>query len=114
MTAGAVDAVVAVAAIENAAERLALAIKTEMTLEDERPLVKAQAVRRIMERDSIAATPAEKIVESDAEYLAHRKRQYDAVVETIRARGAFEASKRRADLEVAQIDNALLRAGAIS
>ena len=113
MTAGAVDAVVAVNAIENAAERLALAIKLEMTLEDERPLVKAQAVRRIMDRDGIAATPAEKIVESDAEYLAHRKRQYDAVVEKQRAFGAYEAAKRRADLEIAIIDIALLREGAI-
>lgn len=101
----------AVEAIERAAERLAIATQREMMLEDRRPLVKADAVKRIMQRDSIAATPAEKIVESDDGYLTLRVEQYGAVVETIRARGAFEASKRRADIA---IDLALALAGATS
>jgi hypothetical protein len=90
----------AIEAIERAAERLALASKIEMELEDRRPIIKAEAVARIMERDSIAATPAEKIVETDPEYAAHRNRQAMAVVETIRAKGAFEAAKRRADVAI--------------
>jgi hypothetical protein len=90
----------AIEAIERAAERLAIAVQREMLLEDRRPLVKAEAVKRIMQRDSLAATPAEKIVESDDAYLAHRVEQYAAVVETIRARAAYEAAKRRADMSV--------------
>lgn len=90
----------AVTAIEAYSDRLALACRAEMELEDERPIVKADAVRRIMARDSIAATPAEKIVETDAEYAAHRRRQYDAVVEKQRAFGAYEAAKRRADVAI--------------
>lgn len=95
------DAVVAIEQIEVAAGALAVACKVEMELEDKRPLVKADAVKRIMQRDGIAATPAEKIVETDADYLALRRLQTLAVVETIRARGAYEASRRRADLAVA-------------
>lgn len=98
----------AIVAIEQAAERLAVACKMEMILEDERPIVKALAVKRIMARDNLAATPAEKIVESDMEYLDHRKRQYDAVVEKQRAYGAYEAAKRRADVA---IDMGMLLAG---
>ena len=103
----------AVSAIEDAADRLAIACEYEMRLEDERPLVKAEAVKRIMARDSLAATPAEKIVESDEAYAVHRTLQYGAVVETIRARAAYESAKRRADLAIALIDVELLRAGAI-
>lgn len=103
-----------IAEIERAAERLAIACRAEMELEDERPIIKADAVRRIMTRDAIAATPAEKIVETDAEYASHRRRQYDAVVEKQRAYGQYEAAKRRADLGVALVDIELLRAGAIS
>lgn len=98
----------AVEAIERAAERLAVATQREMLLEERRPLVKAEAVKRIMQRDGLAATPAEKIVESDDEYLALRVEQCAAVVETIRARGAYEAQKRRADVA---IDLALALAG---
>jgi hypothetical protein len=99
----------AVGVIDAAAARLAAACAAEMMLEDERPIVKADAVRRIMTRDGVAATPAEKIVETDEQYAAHRRRQYAAVVETILARGAFEAARRRADIA---IDLALALAGA--
>jgi hypothetical protein len=98
----------AIAAIEQAGERLAQACRAEMALEDGRALVKAEAVKRIMQRDGIAATPAEKIAESDEVFAAYRSAQADAVVETIRARAAFEASKRKADLA---IDLALALAG---
>lgn len=96
----------AIEAIVDAAERVALACKVEMELEDERPIIKSAAVRRIMERDGIAATPAEKIVETDGEYNAHRKRQSMAVVEKQRAFGEYEASKLRARLAVAVVAGA--------
>ncbi len=93
-------AMVTIQGVDEAAERVAQACRAEMELEDQRPLVKMEAVRRIMTRDSIAATPAEKIVESDAEYMSHRAKQYAAVVEKQRAFGALEAAKLRARLSV--------------
>lgn len=90
----------AVAAIEAAAERLARATVEEMELLDARPLVKAEAIKRIMARDAIAATPAEKIVETDPEFAAHRRREAEAVVEKIRAEAAYETAKRRADVAI--------------
>lgn len=98
----------AIAAIEAAAEGLANACRFEMQLEDQRPLHKAAAVKRIMERDGLSATAAEKIVESDGQYATHRQIQADAVVETIRARAAYEAAKRRADVA---IDMGMMLAG---
>jgi hypothetical protein len=54
-----------------------------------------------MERDSIAATPAEKIVETDSRV---RRAPEPAVrwpsSRRIRANGAFEAAKRRADVAI--------------
>lgn len=105
----------AVEAIERAAERLALASRMEMALEDERPIVKSESIRRLMATENPetskphSASSAEKVVESDGEYAAFRRKQYAAVVETIKARGAFEAAKRRADIA---IDLALALAGA--
>jgi uncharacterized protein YajQ (UPF0234 family) len=104
----------AIEAIEQAAERLALATKTEMELEDFRPILKSQAIRRLMATENPetgkphSASSAEKVVEVDAEYAAHRRDQYNAVVETIRARGEYEAAKRRADVA---IDLGMLLAG---
>jgi hypothetical protein len=101
------DAEEAIVAIETAAARLAVAVRAEMELEDFRPIVKSQAIRRLMATENPetgkphSASSAEKIVETDAEYSAHRRDQYAAVVETIRARGEFEASRRKADLAVA-------------
>lgn len=96
----------AIAAIEAAGERLAAACRQEMWLEDQRALVKALAIRRLMTTTNPdtekphSATSAEKVVETDAEYAAHRARQADAVVETIKARAAYEAAKRRADVAI--------------
>lgn len=87
MVAPAIDRVV------NCAEALAYARADEMRLEDERALVKRDAVLRIMQRDGIAATPAEKIVETDEMYMAHRALQRAAVVATQRAWGDYEAAR---------------------
>lgn len=91
-----------ISAVQHAATNLGDARTHEMRLEDARPIVKMEAVKRIMERDGIAATPAEKIVETDALYTAHRERQYTAVRETQSAWGAFEAAKLTALLAVEQ------------
>lgn len=85
-------------ALERAADRLGAAMRAEMELEDERSVIKPQATKRIMARDTVAATPAEKLVETDEGYAAHRRKQADAVVEVQRARGAYEAAKLRARL----------------
>jgi hypothetical protein len=95
------DAENAIAEIETAAQRVGAACRAEMELEDERSVLKPQATRRIMTRDSLAATPAEKLVETDEEYASHRRRQAEAVVEKHRAFGGYEAAKLRAKLFVA-------------
>jgi hypothetical protein len=84
--------------------RAGQACRKEMELEDERSILKPQATRRIMARDNIAATPAEKLVETDEEYASLRRRQYDIVVEKQRAFGELEAAKLRARLNIAVIE----------
>lgn len=95
----------AIAAVEAAAGRLAEAIRTVQDLEDARCIEKSAAIRRLMqtmndETNKLhSASSAEKVVESDAEYLAYRRRQADAEVEKHRAYGAYDAAKLRARLE---------------
>jgi hypothetical protein len=96
----------AIDSIEAAASRLAAACRAEMELEDGRPAEKSAAVRRLMGSENPetnkphSASSAEKIVETDGEYAAYRRRQYDAVVEKQRAYGAYEAARLRAKLSV--------------
>jgi hypothetical protein len=94
------EALAAIQDIREAANDLGWQCAQEMELEDRRPLVKRDAIQRIMVRDGIAATPAEKIVETDEAYMQHRAKQRAAVVETYRARGAYEAAKLEAALAV--------------
>lgn len=93
----------AIEAVEDAAIRLGECRAGEMQLEDERGLLKAAATKRIMARDNIAATNAEKIVESDEEYANHRKAQRLAVIATETARGAFYSARFRAELCIAAV-----------
>lgn len=74
-------------------EALGDAMAHEQQLEDERPLLKEMAIIRIMERDKCAATPAEKIVKSDLEYMNHRIAQRASVVARFRAEAEYEAAK---------------------
>lgn len=90
-----------IAAIETAATWVADALNMVAQLEDERALIKPEAIRRIMESRGLAATPAEKIVESDPEYAAHRAKQRDAEVIKWSAVAQYEAAKLRAKLDVA-------------
>jgi hypothetical protein len=64
----------------------------EQQLEDERPLIKEMAIIRIMEKDKIAATRAEKIVESDLEYMKHRVAQRASIVARFRADAEYHAA----------------------
>jgi hypothetical protein len=69
----------------------------EMLLEDQRPLIKAAAIERLMKAGkATSASAAEKIVEADDEYLAHRVKQRDAVIETQKAYGLAKAAEFRA------------------
>jgi hypothetical protein len=73
----------------------------EMTLEDQRPLIKAMAIVRLMEAGkATSATAAEKIVEMDEDYMAHRIAQRDAVIATQRAYGLAKAAEFRAQCMV--------------
>lgn len=95
----------AIARIEAAAERLAAAHRAIQELEDGRPAEKSAAIRRLMQTENTetgkphSASSAEKIVETDAEYAAYRRRQADAEVEKHRAIGAFEVAKTSARIE---------------
>jgi methyl-accepting chemotaxis protein len=68
----------------------------EQELEDDRAAIKADAIVRIMARDRIAATPAEKIVETDLQYLQHRADQRASIVERFKADAEYQAAKAEA------------------
>lgn len=74
------------------AEARADAKNHESELEDNRALVKKEAIQRIVERDKIAATPAEKIVETDEGYAAHRAAQRAAVIAVFQTEAAYKAA----------------------
>lgn len=96
-----------IASLENAAQRVAHALNTIARLEDSRALIKPEAIKRLMESGAASsATAAEKIVEKDDQYIAHRERQRDAEVEKWGALAAWEAAKLSAELEVALIATA--------
>ena len=73
-------------------EALADARNHESVLEDNRGLVKEIAIIRIMRERKMNSTPAEKIVESDEEYAAHREKQRAAVVARFRAEAEYKAA----------------------
>lgn len=100
------DADEAITALEQAAQDLADARGHEQGLEDERPLVKAAAIARMVGTENPlngkphSASSAEAVVEQDAAYAEHRRQQRNAVRATQLAWGQYEAAKRRADLAI--------------
>jgi hypothetical protein len=89
-------------ALAAAATRCSAALNAIAELEDERALIKPQAIRRLMDSGAASSpTAAEKIVEQDPEYAAHRRRQRDAEVEKWAAAANYEAAKLTATLDVA-------------
>jgi hypothetical protein len=95
------DVLAATNTIERVSIELGKARAMEMELEDERPLIKAAATKRLMEAGAAtSATAAEKIVEADPEYAAHRVRQREAVVLVEVMRGKFYATRYRCELMI--------------
>lgn len=95
-----------VEAIVAAAKEYGQAQAHESQLEDDRCFAKRDAIRRIMQQPNEetqkphSASSAEKVVETDAEYMAFRQKQREAVVATQLARGRFYAARLRAELEI--------------
>jgi hypothetical protein len=97
------DAYLSIADVVTAGEAYGHACAHEMHLEDQRSLIKPMVIERIKVAFNLSATAAEKIVEQDEEYAAHRKKQSACVVAKERARGEYEAAKLRAQLGVALV-----------
>lgn len=93
----------AIERVREAARALGEAEAEEQRLEDERPLVKAAAIKRLMEGRGLSATAAEKIVEEDEAYMAHRVQQRESVIARQTQWGAWEASKLAAELAVLRV-----------
>lgn len=86
----------AISKLKEKGEALGIALTLEQSLEDDRAAVKADAIKRIMTRDGCAATPAEKVVETDAGYFAHRAEQRASIVARFRADAEYWAAKAEA------------------
>lgn len=85
--------ITAIAKLKEKGEALGQARSEEQRLEDDRGILKELAIQRVMKRDKCAATPAEKIVESDIEYMEHRIAQRVSVVARFRADAEYHAAK---------------------
>jgi hypothetical protein len=73
-------------------DALGNALALEQELEDDRAAIKADAIRRVMKRDDLAATPAEKIVETDEQYFQHRAKQRASIIARYRADAEYKAA----------------------
>lgn len=104
---------VSIALYEETAAKWRLCLEREMELESARPLVKSEAVRRIMETENPdtgkphSATSAEKVVESDAEYAEFLRTLRGVVINKHEAAAATEAAKLRAKLALVLAGGAL-------
>jgi hypothetical protein len=68
-----------------------------MQLEDERQALKPRVIQRLVEeKKATSASAAEKLVEQDAQYIAHRRLQYGAEIERWDAIGKLKAAELRA------------------
>ncbi len=90
----------AIAELSRRASLLADAKTKESELELSRPLIKSEAIARIMGKDDpqkdgkkYSATAAEALVNTDEVYAMHLADQREAVRETITAGAAYEAMK---------------------
>jgi len=87
-------------AIAAAGERLADATIREMQLEDQRALVKDEAIGRLRVAGERSVTAAEKVIEKDPLYMEHRQAQYRAIRERIRARAEYDGAVLAARLTI--------------
>jgi len=91
--------------LKDAAEACAQAFDLITELEDARALIKPAAIKRLIESGAAtSATAAEKIVEQDLEYAAHRLKQREAEIVKWRSLGVWEACKLSARLSVAVVE----------
>lgn len=90
-------------------QKYAELVALETRLEDERPILKQQAVLRVMEADNPltnkphSASSAEAVVESDAIYMEYRRRQRVVVLDKNTALTTLTAARLRAELGIAMI-----------
>lgn len=91
--------------IRLAGDALAVAVAHEMALEDDRALVKAEAIRRLIDSGAAASvTAAEKVVAQDTGYNAHLVQQREATYQKIVAAARYEAAKARARLAASMVE----------
>ena len=89
-------------AIVTAGDRLAEAVEREMALTDEWPLVKLDAIDRLMKTSTQLSgkphslTSAESVVETDAAAMAHKVAIRTATRDKIKAKAYYEACRVRA------------------
>lgn len=85
--------------IERYAQQYGLAVAEEMEMEDERALIKAEAISRLMQYGvASSVTAAEKVVEKDAEYAAHREKQIKHALHKYTVAGLYQSAIARARL----------------
>lgn len=98
---------VAISHLIDAGTVLGLAHAKVMTLEDERPLIKAKCIEAMIGTPNPitnkphSATSAEAIVEKHTEYWQHRQKQIAAEIHKHEAEANYEVQKLRARLLVA-------------
>lgn len=99
--------------LHNAAYECAQAHNHVAELEDERALIKPEAIKRIMEQGLAGSnSAAEKIVEQDPFYAEHRVKQRQAENLRWASLGCWEAAKLTAQLDVAIAGGCLPTGGA--
>lgn len=89
---------------EQAGQTFARLVVQEMELADQRPLVKASAIQRILDEGrATSATAAEKIVESDAAYAEHLALIRRTVLDKNLSLTRMQAERLRAQLSIAAL-----------
>jgi hypothetical protein len=107
----------AIGQVKSAAQAYGEATAAESRLADGRCIAKRDAIKRLMltlneeTNKQHSASSAEKVVETDAMYMAYRDAERAAVVDTIIAKGNFHAALLTADLEVALVREGAVAAG---
>jgi phenylpyruvate tautomerase PptA (4-oxalocrotonate tautomerase family) len=90
-----------IASLDRAANWCASTHNRVSELEDERSVIKPEAIKRIMEQGLASSnSAAEKIVEQDPFYAEHRSKQRNAETERWASLAAWEAAKQATRLDV--------------
>ena len=97
------EAVAARQDYEDASVRFAKYVTEEAELEALRPVIKHAVTIRLMDEQKLAATPADKVASTDAEYLEHLEAQRDVVAKKNDACTKMQSARLRAELALAAI-----------